>query len=90
MKMHGVAVWEPCPGVVNDGRDYHHLRDGCLNCAPFWEAIPLCPNEHEDGRRRKLTSNGYCKKCRQHFDMDYDHEALMATVATKPIILRRI
>jgi hypothetical protein len=57
------AVMVDCPGVTNDGRQAHAMRDQCWNCAPFWERIPTCPDDHT-----KLTTSGYCKTCRKHFE----------------------
>jgi hypothetical protein len=51
-----------CPGVVNDGLYGHSLREHCWNCAPFWEKFPVCPDDNA-----RLTTSGYCKKCRKHF-----------------------
>jgi len=58
------AVWVDCPGVTNDGQYGHYMRDHCWSCAPFWERIPLCPVD-----KRKLTTTGYCQKCRKHFTL---------------------
>ncbi len=58
------AKWELCAGVANDGIYGHSMRDNCYNCAPFWEVYPVCPND-----KKVLTTNGYCKVCRKHFDL---------------------
>ena len=56
-----LAVWVDCPGVTNDGRGAHMMRDACYSCAPFWEHIPLCP-----GCRRPLRKYGRtkCRTCK--------------------------
>lgn len=56
------AVYRDCPGIKNDGKYGHAMRDHCWSCAPFWERIPTCP-EHGS----KLTVTGYCKACRRHY-----------------------
>ncbi len=58
------AVMVDCPGVTNDGVYGHAMRDNCWSCAPFWEKIPTCPEDHG-----KLSPTGYCKQCRKHFQI---------------------
>ncbi len=58
------AIWEDCPGVVNDGVYGHSMRDFCSSCAPFWSRIPLCPTH-----RRKLNTSGFCKSCKKYYDL---------------------
>lgn len=58
------AQWKLCAGVVNDGISGHAMRDNCWNCPPFWEVYPVCPED-----KKALTTNGYCKMCRKHFDL---------------------
>lgn len=58
------AKWVLCAGVTNDGIAGHSMRDNCWNCAPFWEKFPTCPND-----KKKLSTTGYCKECRKHFDV---------------------
>jgi len=61
------ARWVRCPGVVNDGVYAHSMREHCWNCAPWWEKLAVCPDGHG-----KLSTTGWCKKCRTHYRMDGD------------------
>jgi hypothetical protein len=61
-KTRRAAVMVDCPGLTNDGKLGHAMRDHCWSCAPFWEQIPTCPDGHG-----KLTQRGYCRQCRKHF-----------------------
>jgi hypothetical protein len=54
------AVWVECPGIKNDGRAAHMLRDYCSTCAPWWEKLPTCP--HCGGRLLK-SGKTKCKGC---------------------------
>lgn len=60
-----VAIWHPCPGVVNDGVYGHSLRDYCTSCAPFWEKLPVCPVDSE-----RLLPSGFCRKCRHFYSLE--------------------
>jgi hypothetical protein len=50
----------------------HMYLDNCWNCAPWWYRVPVCPSD-----RRKLTTTGFCRTCRGHFNTD--HVYLLAT-----------
>ena len=58
------AKFVPCPGITNDGKRAHAMRDFCWSCAPFWETVPVCPTDS-----KKLTTTGYCRACKKHFDI---------------------
>jgi len=72
------ALWMPCPGIISEGRFAHSMSDVCWNCAPGWEVIPLCPRAHADGDWHRLTGKGYCRACRNYFEMNVDKEAILA------------
>lgn len=55
-----LAVMVDCPGVVNEGKAGHMMRDACWSCAPFWESYPTCPTY-----KTKLNPTGYCKQCKK-------------------------
>ena len=59
-----LAVWVDCPGVTNEGRAAHSMRDACWNCDPWWERYPTCSRGHG-----KLTHRGFCRVCRRHYDV---------------------
>lgn len=65
------AVWKDCPGIRNEGRTAHYMRDHCWSCAPFWERFPSCP--HCGG---KLMREGRtrCKGCQAFVKVDPDTE----------------
>jgi hypothetical protein len=56
------AIMVSCPGLINDGRYHHAMRDFCSSCAPFWESYPTCPVH-----RTKLTAKLYCTTCRTKY-----------------------
>lgn len=56
------ATWDDCPGIKNDGRTAHFMRDGCTSCAPFWERIPRCPH---CGKKLLKVGRTKCKGCKQ-------------------------
>lgn len=55
------AFWHVCPGLLNDGKFNHSMRDNCTSCAPFWEQYPVCPVCD-----KRLNSELYCKHCKIH------------------------
>lgn len=55
------ALFVDCPGLSN--QQEHEMRDHCYSCAPFWRRVPLCPVH-----RGKLTTTGWCKWCRTHYE----------------------
>jgi predicted amidophosphoribosyltransferase len=54
------AHWVECPGVRNEGREAHMMRDYCTSCAPFWATIPLCPH---CGMKLEKVGKTKCKGC---------------------------
>lgn len=56
------AIWIDCPGVANEGRAAHAMRDRCFNCAPFWERMPTCPH---CGRKLHKTGRTKCRRCQE-------------------------
>lgn len=61
------AIWIDCPGITNDGRMGHTMRDYCWTCAPYWERVPTCPR---DGA--KLQQSGYCRKCKKFASINWE------------------
>lgn len=57
------AVWVDCPGITNEGKQAHAMRDGCTSCAPFWGRIPVCPHCRHKLHRRGRTK---CKGCNKY------------------------
>jgi hypothetical protein len=73
----GVA-WRLCPGILNEGRQAHYMRDGCWSCAPHWETVPVCPECGKMFRSLRYTGDpygpgkreavdAYCKTCRKRY-----------------------
>ncbi len=56
------ATWGVCASGITEGE--HEYRDHCSTCAPFWWNVPRCP-VHD----YKLTTNGYCRECKKHYDL---------------------
>lgn len=56
------AIWQTCPGILNDGRQAHAMRDGCWSCAPFWEQYPACPHCQAKLGKWGKTKCGKCKQ----------------------------
>ena len=64
------AVWVECPGVTNEGKAAHSMRDNCWSCAPYWEKYPTCPIHGQMILTTKTNNKiAWCHKCRKHYDI---------------------
>lgn len=53
-------VWIKCNGEAHS----NPYIDNCGICMPFWGDYPICPND-----KTRLNEKGYCKSCKNHFEV---------------------
>jgi ribosomal protein L37AE/L43A len=77
------AIWRICPGVTNDGRFAHSMRDYCTSCAPYWEQYPTCPDCKRKLTRATASGRVKCKHCGQFVKVGPEPVLVLAEAAQK-------